>query len=534
MDTIDLHFPFAGMDVSQSFGKQPNRPAVQGQYARTTPLGINVRTFDSQARARGGSRPGLVKYVSTQPGDVGYITQELTTLVTTGQADPGGGTVQPSQSGRLVLLVSVSQGNVYTCPSGGNTWTAAVNSTGDTPPLNITGLMQSTANNQKLFFADGTNRVYYTPLDNTLRLWVLTAGIFPTDSDGNTPRLICTWRGRIVMSGLLKDPSLIVMSKVSDPFDFNYAPDLPVPPDSAWSGAVGPQGKPPDVINALIPYTDDILIVGMDSSIALFRGDPNYGGSIDSVTTTIGMAWGRAWCMDPAGVVYFFSNRTGVFAFVPGNQPQRISQAIDSLLLDVDTGLNAVNLQWSDRFQQLHVWITLLTSPADAVHYVWESRSNAWWQDTFTSQYKNPLCCTTFDGNEADDRVALIGSWDGYIRSISSEAVTDDGDAIVTSVTIGPFLTKYNDSVMLKEVQGVLGSDSGDVTYSVYCDQTAEQALVSTAVSTGTWTAGRNLTDAVRRAGYAAYVKITSSVAWAMENIRCVVDTQGKVRQRGK
>jgi hypothetical protein len=29
------------------------------------------------------------------------------------------------------------------------------------------------------------------------------------------------------------------------------------------------------------------------------------------------MAWGEAWCMDPSGVVYFFSNRTGVFGYVP-------------------------------------------------------------------------------------------------------------------------------------------------------------------------------------------------------------------------
>lgn len=534
MDPIDLHFPSAGIDVSLAFEKQPNRPVRQDKYARTTPVGINVRATDHVGRLIGGSRIGLEKYLALRPGDVEYITQSLDILVATGVNDPGGGTVQPSQSGRLVLLVAVSQGNVYTCPAGGTVWTAAINSTGETPPLNITGLMQSTVNNQKMFFADGTNKVYYTPLDNTLRTWTLTDGTFPIDSDGNTPRLICTWRGRIVMSGLLKDPSLIVMSKVSDPFNFDYAPPLPVPADSAWSGAIGPQGKPPDVITALIPYTDDILIIGMDSSLALFRGDPNYGGQIDAVTTTIGIAWGKAWCMDPAGTVFFFSNRTGVFAFVPGQQPTRISQPIDTLLLDVDTGENCVLLQWNDRYKQLHVWITLLTAPFATNHYCWEQRTNAWWQDQFTNTSLNPLCCTTLDGNEANDRVALIGSWTGYVYSISSEATTDDGTSIESEVIIGPFLTKFDDSVLLKEVQGILGETSGTVTYEVLVGETAEDALSSTAVASGTWSGGRNFTDMVMRAGYAAYVRITSTNAWSLESIRAVVGSQGKIRQRGK
>ena len=529
MDDIDLHFPFAGVDVSQAFGRQPNRPAVNGKYARTAPIGLNVRTFDSLDRARGGIRPGIEKFIATRPGGITFITQSLSVIVST-----GGSPVQSSQSGRQVELLAVAFGEVYWVAAGGTAWTQAINSTGQTPPLNATGLMQSTANNQLLFFVDGTNAIYYSPVDHTLRLWVATSGTFPVDSDGNTPRLCCTWRGRCVLAGWLEDPSLIAMSKISDPFNFDNAPALPVPPDAAWAGNVGPQGYTGDVITALIPYSDDTLIIGMDSSIAIFAGDPNYGGSIDLVTTTIGIAWGRAWCMDPSGVVYFFSNRTGVFAFVPGNQPQRISQAIDNLLKSIDTGENNILLQWNDRYQQLHVWVTRLSYESATTHYVWESRANAWWTDEFTDTAHNPLCCVTFDGNEQDDRVALIGSWDGYVRSISSDATDDDGVAIQSEVWIGPALTKYSDSVMLKEVQGVLGDASGDVTYAVYTAETAEEALASDPVATGTWSGGRNFTDMVMRAGYAAYVQINASTAWAMESIRCIIGTQGKIRQRGK
>lgn len=529
MDTIDLHFPFAGIDVSRAFCKQPNRPAVRGKYARTTPVGYNVRAFDSQGRDRGGSRPGIEKFIATKPNSTTYIIQGLSCLVTT-----SGSPVQSSQSGRDVRLVAVHAGSVYYVAAGNTTWSTATNSTGETPPLNATGLVQSTVNNQLLFFADGTNWVYYDPFDNVLRVWAATDGTLPSDNEGNLPRLICTWRGRIVLSGILLDPSLIVMSKVSDPFNYDYAPPLPVPADAAWSGAVGPQGLMSDVVTALIPYSDDVLIVGMDSSIAIFRGDPNYGGSIDLVTKAIGIAWGEAWCMDPSGVVYFFSNRTGIFAFVPGQQPQRISQSIDPLLVDIDTGAYGIRLQWNDRFQQLHVWVTLLDYPAPATHYVWEQRVQAWWQDTFTDENMNPLASVTFDGNNPGDRVALIGSWDGYVRSISSDATDDDGETIQAEVWIGPFLTKYNDEVTLREVQGVFGIGSGDVAYSVYVGETAEEALSSTSVASGTWTEGRNWTDGVRRSGNAAYIQLSSSDEFALENIRCLVDTGGKIMRRGK
>ncbi len=533
MDDVDLHFPLAGVDVSGPVGRQPVRKTYQDKYAKTCARGVNVRGFDRQGRFRGGMRQGLEKYLSPRPGNTEYITQSLTTFVISGFAIDGGD-VQPSAQGRAVYLVAVSQGNGYTVPAGGTAWLAMTNGSSDTPPLNITGLVRSAANNQLLFFADGVHEVYYDPTDNTLKDWIPTDGLLPEDSAGNKPRIICTWRGRTVLSGLLKDPCLITMSKVSDPFNWNYAPAAPVPADSAWAGTVGPQGLTSDTITALIPYSDDQMIIGMDHSLALFRGDPMAGGQIDLVTDSIGIAWGEAWCMDPSGIVYFFSNRTGIFGFVPGNQPKRISEAIDSILLNIDTGDYGVRMFWDDRGKCLHVFVTLLAEPFQTQHYAWEAEANAWWIDTFSDNNMNPLCGCVFDGNFQDDRLILLGGWDGYVRAISWDAEDDDGEDILSEVWIGPFLTKYNDSVMLHELQPVMGVDSGDVSYAVYVGKTAEQALDSTPVTNGTFVAGRNYTKLVRRAGYAAYVALTASTDWAMENIRAILAPQGKVRRRGK
>lgn len=529
MTELSIAFPKAGIDVSQAVGKQPNRPAVNQEYARTCPVGINVRTYDADGRSRGGSRPGLTKFIAARPHSVKYVTQYLGVLVVTG-ASP----VQPSQSGRRVLLVAVSQGTVYYMEAGDSAWTTPTNNTGETPALNVSGLVRAASYGDKLYFVDGTNYCYFDGMTGTVEAWTASSGSMPVDSGGNKARLICTWRGAIILSGLLLDPTGIFRSKIGDPRNWDYSPATPVPADSAWSGATGPQGKCGDVVTALIPYTDDLMVIGMDSSMAVFRGDPMAGGSIDNVTTTIGMAWGEAWGVDPQGIVYFFSNRTGIFRFVPGSLPERVSIPIDSLLLGVDTGQYGVRLLWNDRYKGLHVFITLLAEEFDTTHYFWESQSNSWWQDNYADTSLNPLCCTFFDGNLQNDRVALIGSWDGYIRSVSSTAEDDDGTPIASEVWIGPTITKFNDRVMVNEVQGVLGADSGDVQYAIFVADTAEEALAAASTADGTWVAGRNFTDTVRRSGYACYVKMTSVVAWAMENIRMSVDVMGKTFQRGK
>lgn len=526
---IDLHFPAAGVSVSEAFGRQPNRP-VLGKYSRSTTLGRNVRTFDSLGRARGGLRPGLQKYLAARPGSVRYVTQCLGLL-----AYVGGSPVQSSQQGRDNRLFAISQGNMYYVSAGGTTWTAVTNSTGETPPLNITGIVRYTVCNQYVFFADGTNRVYYDPVSNSLKPWTLTAGEFPTDADDNYPRLICTWNGRVVMADILGDTINIFASAQGDPFDYDYdPPDTPVPQTTAFALNAAPMGYTGKPITTLIPYSDDQLVIGMTSQIAVLRGDPYAGGRIDLVTNTIGMAYGDSWCMDGTGVVYFFSNLNSIFRFVPGAQPERMSHPIDNLLEDVDPGEYQILLGWEENRQELHVWVTLLSTTLATTHYVWEKEANAWWTVVFSNSDHNPLCRVHFDGNDRADRRLLIGSWDGYVRSVSTDATDDDGTDIDSEVWIGPFLTNIGDEVLLREVQGILGEDSGDVNYEVYVGQTAEEALSSTAVASGTWSAGRNYNDVVMRAGYAAYIRITSAVPWAMESVRVLVGDQGTVRRRGK
>lgn len=444
-----------------------------------------------------------------------------------------GENVELSQSGRVVSLVAVSQGVVKIANPGDTDYTVTTNNTGETPPLNYTGVIYSAVNNQQLFFVDGINYCFYKPDTVSVELWssFVTAGTLPTDADSNNCRLICTWRGRTCLSGLLKDPQNIFMSAVSDPFNWDYAP-VSATPTQAVALNASPLGLVGDVVTALIPYTDDVLVIGTDHTIWLLRGDPMAGGQLDLVSDAIGIAWGMAWCKGPDGTLYFISNRCGFYSLVPGNQPVRISQPIEPLLQNLDMGMNLFRLAWDDQAQGFWLFITWVNEPKATTHYFFENRTQAWVQVKFANNNHNPLCCVTFDGNDPDDRQLLIGCWDAYVRKIDPNAPDDDGTPIASEVWIGPILTQDFDDILLKDLQAVLGETSGDVTYDVFVGPTAEKALESESVASGTWGAGRGPTNAVRRSGHAIYIRLTSTVQWAMEAIRARIVTSGKVRRR--
>lgn len=541
-----LAYPEGGIDMQMAFDRQMPRAGDSktaqlqqlganqqgGQWVRTTAYGANVRAFDpKENRSRGASRCGVSKYIPTQPDGFNLI-QNINAVITMPDAS------NLNAAGRLVTLIAVCQGNIYYANAGDETWTLGDNQTSPlaTPPLTFTGLVNSTTLNQKVWFADGTNWVTYNPRNNEITTWAADSGILPSDSEGNTPRLICTWRGRIVLSGLPLDPQNWFMSRQLVPTDFNYVPYF-TDTVMAVAGNASPIGLVGDVVTTLIPFDDDTLVFGGDHTIWIMRGDPANGGQIDRVSDTIGMAWNNSWCKDPYGNIYFVSNRMGVYIMQPaqkGSVPQRVSQPIDQLLQDVNTGLQTINLIWNDRFQGLQIFISWTGQPAVSTHFFYETRTGAWWTDFFANVKHNPLVTCLFDGNSPTDRVPLIGSWDGYVRAIDPTAVKDDGWPIYSEVVLGPILTENLDDVLIKEVQAVLGQDSGEVTYEVLAASSAELALSSDPVATGSWKPGRNLSSYIRRAAHALYIRVRSTNSWALESIRCRLAAQGKVRMRGR
>ncbi len=125
---VDLHFPLAGIDLSGSYDRQPNRPTQTG-YARTTVEAKNVRGYiPLNDRAVGGSRAGLIKRVPAQVSG-NHVIQELALIVGTAFASP----ITPPATGTgLILLQGPTTGKAKLVDSAG-TVVVTTGTLGSTP-----------------------------------------------------------------------------------------------------------------------------------------------------------------------------------------------------------------------------------------------------------------------------------------------------------------------------------------------------------------------------------------------------------------
>lgn len=355
-------------------------------------------------------------------------------------------------------------------------------------------------------------------------------------SGGEVPRrqrLGAAWNGRAVLAGSEEEPTNWFMSAVGDAFDWEYFPAVTTT-TQAVAGNFAPCGKCPDIINALIPYSDDLLIFGCDHTLYRLTGDPAAGGQFDLISDVTGVAWGKAWCKDQRGTVFFFGSRGGVYAFTPGGAPELISQAIDEELMAVDLANNRVRLAYDDRTQTLHVFITPFSAGATS-HYAYEVPGRAWWKDVFGSTTLDPLSVWVSDGDAEGDRAVVLGCRDGFARKIDVDATRDDGTDIVSSVVLGPVRDPAGATeVKLTDLRCVLPAGSSSIDYTVQFAETPEYASPATAFS-GTWAAGRNQAVWERARGASVWIRLASrsgAQTWAFELLTARVAPAGRARDR--
>jgi hypothetical protein len=378
----------------------------------------------------------------------------------------------------------------------------------------------------RLYFADGANEKYYDAADGELKAWTTSAGTLPQDNKGRKPTLIENWGDRIVMAGVIGDPHEYYMSKSGDGTDWDYNP-VTVTVTQATSGVNSPAGRSPDVIRTIIPLNDDVLIWGCDQSIWAMTGDPMEEGRIDNIVDGVGMPWGRPWCKDMTGSFYFFGSKGGVYRGAVGQGIQKITVgSIEERMNDIDLDKNIIRLLWNERDQGVHVYVTPLNAYTATTHYFYDIRANAWWLDKFettsSNQYiHNPKEVHVFDGLDPDDRVVLMGGWDGFVRKWDLSSSNDDGNAIDSYVYFGPLVSENFGLVRLKELRVQLGKNSNDVTASVFTGDNAEDAYAQTSAHfTSTFTAGRNVSERRRATSHAMYLKLGNNTVdqrWTLE-----------------
>lgn len=392
----------------------------------------------------------------------------------------------------------------------------------------------------KLYYADGNSYRYYDAQTDAAGTLTASGGSsLPLATNGATPTLVMMWRDRLIWAGLEGDMQNYFASAQGDATDYDYNPTPPVP-TQAFAGNNVDAGKCPDIITALIPWTDDIAIFGCDHEIWRMTGDPADGGRLDQVSDQTGMAWGRAFCFDPQGTLYFFGSRGGLFRMTsPQGKPQLVSGPIADRLANIDTGLNIIRLVWWDEKEGVIVVVSPRDPTEETTHYFWDrgteifspvtkqSGAFSWWPFVFGNTNLNAVAIHTFDGDEPDDRVILWGGRDGFVRYMDDVALDDDGTAIESRVYMPAIRTKSDLAFLLKDLQAEMGQNSSDVTCSLHIGETLEAAVNNARKFTRTFTDGRNRSISYRARGHAIIPELYSTevaLPWSLDAMRAIIE----------
>lgn len=436
-----------------------------------------------------------------------------------------------SGSPRTITYVGVADGNVYSFDS-----TSASIPTEGTGALSTAAqFIDSAVFRDEVFFTDGTTYRVYRPREDRVYEWTAeTDGLMPRDC-----RLVAQWRNRLVLARDSEDPYNWYMSAVDDPYNWNYYPSVVTSTQAVAGNSADLGGPMPDIVNALIPYNDDLLLVGGDSSIYRITGDPMAGGYLDLISDQTGVAFGKAWAKDPYGAVYFFGTKGSVYRMTPSGKMEDLGAGIPDDLEDVDLSTYAVRLIWDYEMDGLRVLITPYGSGGTLLtHYFWERTLGAWWKDqygTSVNTNRQPFSVATFDGDDPDDRVTVFGCEDGYVRKCDLTAVNDDQVAIDSYVVMGPMI--YGDEateVRFTRLLPVLSRSSGGCEfYSYVSDQ--PDAIPSVARRSGTLLPGRSNGKDIRSKGYSFWLRLRNarlSERWGVESLTVQGYKAGRLRAR--
>jgi len=428
-------------------------------------------------------------------------------------------------SSRSIVLLAVAGGDIRVVPptAGGPVATPAGGTAALATSLRWT---RSVVFQNRVYYTDGAKAVYFEPVATQVYQWRAdSAGTLPTQA-----RILEVWRGRVCLAGNPDDPHNWHMSAVLDAHDWDYTPANPTPAD-AVVGNLAPAGECPDMVNAIVPLTNDIALFGCDRGIYRLTGDPLLGGVFDLVSTQIGMTFGRGWCLDSAGVVYFMASRGGVYRMMPGSPPESITDASLKKTLDsVDLSTTRVRLVWNDRDRGLHVFLTPWAAAA-TTHYFWHAPTASWWPDAFAATGLDPLSAYALDGDAPGDRTLLLGTRGGYVRAWDRAAKSDDGSAIDAYAVLGPIAASEDREMGMGRLEATLAAASNPVAYTVYGTNTPE--TLGAAKFTGTFsTAGRN-TVRGRARGKQLFVKLANATldqSFAVESAAAEVMELGAIR----
>lgn len=440
---------------------------------------------------------------------------------------------------RTTSIIVVSGGTIRT----GDKATGYETPANGTAALKDSGLVASQPAFQDVFFATGraADYKYLDITTNTVLDWstAVTAGALPVGTVDPTQacRIMALYRGRVCLSGLPETPENWFLSKSGDPFDWDFSPPV-TSRIQAVAGNASDVGLLGDICTALIPFTDDLMIMGGDHTLWVMRGDPASGGQIDSISRQIGIVGRHAWSWDTGSTLYFLG-QNGLYRMSAGQSTPDLltSKKLDALFSELDLSNFSPFVIYDRIWQGVHIFLSPLniqTTPNN--HFWWDQRTDSWWRDQYPVNI-GPTFAHLFDADLPDDRAILMGGFDSFLRFFEDAAVDDDGvavDSLCRFPLIHPNMPQGQ--FQMDDLQISLDANGNGVLFEVFRGQTPEACAVSTSAAfSKSLVAGRNLPIRKRLRANALQYQIRNNTLgerWAYENGTVVIYGVGRQRAR--
>lgn len=252
--------------------------------------------------------------------------------------------------------------------------------------------------------------------------------------------LCCNWRGRFVLAGDSNNPQNFYMARTGNPFDWDFSQTDPA---AAVAGNLSESGQIGEPIVALIPYTDDYMLIACTNSLWMLQGDPADGGSIVRVSDQMGLVSPNSWCIDPAGTLYFIA-RGGLYSVRPiwefYQPPQLLSgETYDQYFQQIINGSYYISMQWDVDAKYMHIFASPTDDATVGTHLIFDQRNGGLWPQQYPLNM-GPTATVRYAANNVNggQRAILLGGWDGYIRQWTATNLTDDGGTISAYAVLGP------------------------------------------------------------------------------------------------
>lgn len=387
--------------------------------------------------------------------------------------------------------------------------------------------ISTTAVYQSVIATDGRRSIIYQPsVDGRVRAYKATRGAVP---DG--VQLWTNYLGRAWCARTKDDPHFWAASALEDIFDWDFF-SPPLRSDMAVFATTSRAGRAPDMINALIAYRDQMLVVGCDSSIWYLAGDPmSSNAQWQLASEETGIAFGdKSHCIAEDGTLYFFGSRGGLWAFTSSGPRPITTETIDRRLANVDLQTHFVELQWNWRAQGIHIFVIPYANQTQvARHFFYGLRHQDWREDVFGNTLVEPVSSCVLDGDEPQDRTLLYASGAARVLQWDEQTNFDDDQPVAARERIGPYARDDQD-ILWMELSCVMGEDTTDAAFTMHASSSANDP--GPAKTSGSLQAGRNprKLNRVRGAKFWMEISNTPGNSFSFEEAVIRASDQGKAK----